>query len=597
VSGYSAPLSEMRFALDAIAGLGEIAALPGCEAAASRDTVDAILDEAAKFAGEILAPLNVIGDRERSRLENGAVRTPTGFKAAYDAFVAGGWNALALPEDHGGQGLPLALGIAVLEMWTSANLAFSLCPILTQATAELLIAHGSVEQRRLYLAKLASGEWTGTMNLTEPQAGSDLGAVRMRAVKDGSQYRLTGQKIFITYGDHDLAPNIVHAVLARTPNAPSGSKGLSLFLVPKFLVADDGSLGASNDIRCLKLEEKLGIHASPTCVLSYGDSGGAIGSLVGDEGHGIEYMFLMMNGARLNVGLQGVAIAERAYQQAREYALSRVQGRPVTATGSSPLPIAHHPDVRRMLLSMRADAEAARALIYYTAGMLDRAHHDPDAEARQRHQTRADLLIPIAKAWTTERGFDAASTNIQVHGGMGFIEETGAAQHLRDARISLIYEGTNGIQANDLLIRKLARDGGAAMRELIGEMRALDGDLAAESELALTALRPHLRDGIGALATASESLLAAYRAKPERALAGAVPYLRLFGTVTAGWLMTKAAIAAWQQRDTDPATRAFCDAKLITARFFAEQSLATAQALLPAIAGGETVMKLDVERL
>ena len=362
--------------------------------------------------------------------------------------------------------------------------------------------------------------------------------------------------------------------------------------------ANDGSkLGARNDIHCLKLEEKLGIHASPTCVLSYGDDGGAIGTLVGEEGRGIEYMFLMMNGSRLNVGLQGVAIAERAYQQARDYALNRVQSRPVTAKDGETLPIAHHPDVRRMLLSMRADAEATRALVYYTAGMIDRARHDPDAVARAKHQQRADLLIPIAKAWSTDRGFEAASTNIQVHGGMGFIEETGAAQHLRDARISLIYEGTNGIQANDLLTRKLARDHGAAMRELIAEMRVLDGDLAAESEPALAALRPHLRDGIGALATASETLLASYRAKPERALAGAVPYLRLFGTVTAGWLMAKAARAAWSQRDTGTAGRAFSDAKLVTARFFAEHALASAQALLPAIAGGETVMKLAADLL
>jgi 3-(methylsulfanyl)propanoyl-CoA dehydrogenase len=594
---YSAPLSEMRFALDAIAGLGEIAALPGCEAAVARDTVDAILAEAAKFAGEVLAPLNAVGDRERSRLENGMVRTPQGFKAAYDAFIAGGWNALALPEKDGGQGLPLVLGIAVLEMWTSANLAFSLCPILTQAAAELVIVHGTPEQRRLYLDKLAGGEWTGTMNLTEPQAGSDLGAVRMRAIKDGDRYRLTGQKIFITYGEHDLAPNIVHAVLARTPGSPPGSKGLSLFLVPKFLVADDGNLGARNDIRCLKLEEKLGIHASPTCVLSYGDNGGAIGSLVGEEGRGIEYMFLMMNGARLNVGLQGVAIAERAYQQARDYALSRVQGRPVTAKTSDALPIAHHPDVRRMLLSMRADAEATRALVYYAAGTIDRARHEPNTEARQHYQARADLLIPIAKAWSTERGFDAASTNIQIHGGMGYIEETGAAQHLRDARIALIYEGTNGIQANDLLTRKLVRDDGAAMRALIAEMRVLDRELKAASEPMLAALQQPLRDGISALATASDRLRALYRSRPEHALAGAVPYLRLFGTVTAGWLMAKAALAAWQQRDADSTTRTFCDDKLVIARFFAEQNLVTAPGLLPAIGGGETVMNFVVEKL
>jgi alkylation response protein AidB-like acyl-CoA dehydrogenase len=583
VSFYAAPLTEMRFALNAIAGLGEIAALPGYEAAASRETVDAILDEAAKFAGEILAPLNAVGDRERSRLENGAVRMPTGFKAAYDAFVAGGWTALAMPAEHGGQGLPLALGIAVLEMWTSANLAFSLCPVLTQAAIELLVTYGSESQRQLYLAKLMSGEWTGTMNLTEPQAGSDLGAVRMRAVKDGDHYRLTGQKIFITYGEHDLAPNIVHAVLARTPESAPGSKGLSLFIVPKFLVNADGSLGARNDVRCLKLEEKLGIHASPTCVLSYGDDGGAIGSLIGEEGRGIEYMFLMMNGARLNVGLQGVAIAERAYQQAHDYALSRVQGRPV-ATTEVGAPIVYHPDVRRMLLGMRSDTEATRALLYYTAGQIDRARRAPDATLRARYQARADLLIPIAKAWSTARGFEAASTNIQVHGGMGFIEETGAAQHLRDARIALIYEGTNGIQANDLLTRKLVRDDGVALHDFIAEMRRLE-----LTEFA--ACKKPLQDGIDALAKASEDLRTLYRAQPAIALAGAMPFLELFGTVTAGWLMARAALAA---SDADPD---FAKAKHVTAQFFAEQRLATAPSLLPAITGGATIMQWDPDQI
>ncbi len=584
MSGYAAPLTEMRFALDAIAGLGEIAALPGFDAVAARETVDAILDEAAKFAGEVLAPLNIVGDRERSRIDNGIVRTPTGFKAAYDAFVAGGWNALAMPEEYGGQGLPLVLGIAVLEMWTSANLAFSLCPILTQATIELLSTYGSDEQRRLYLARLMSGEWTGTMNLTEPQAGSDLRAVRMRAVKDGDHYRLTGQKIFITYGEHDLAPNIIHAVLARTPDSPPGSKGLSLFILPKFLVNADGSLGARNDIRCLKLEEKLGIHASPTCVLSYGDDSGAIGTLIGEEGRGIEYMFLMMNGARLNVGLQGVAIAERAYQQAREYALSRIQGRSVTAKDANTA-IIHHPDVRRMLLGMRSDTEATRALLYYTAGQIDRARHEPDADKRAQYQARVDLLIPIAKAWSTARGFETASTNIQVHGGMGFIEETGAAQHLRDARISLIYEGTNGIQANDLLTRKLVRDDGAAMRDFIAEMRALD-------LTRLEGLKKPLGDGIDALEKASDSLRILYGTQEAGALAGAMPYLELFGTVTAGWLMAKAALAAVSKPDAE-----FAAAKRATAQFFAEHRLAIAPALLPAIAGGATVMQLDPDHL
>jgi 3-(methylthio)propanoyl-CoA dehydrogenase len=595
MTGYTAPLDEMRFALDAVAGLNEIVALPGFETA-SPDVVDAVLEAAAKFAGAVLAPLNPIGDRHPSRLENGVVRTPPGFKEAYQEYVAGGWNALALPVSAGGQGLPLAVGIAALEMWTSANLAFALCPTLTASAAELIITHGTLEQRRLYLDKLASGEWNGTMNLTEPQAGSDVGALRMRAVKDGERYRLTGQKIFITYGDHDLTANIVHMVLARTPNAPPGIKGVSLFVVPKFLVNPDGSPGAANDVRCVRLEDKLGIHASPTCVLAFGDRDGAIGTLIGEECRGIEYMFLMMNGARLNVGMQGVALAERAYQQARDFAASRVQGHPVTALDEGEHPILHHPDVRRMLLAMRADTEATRALIYYVAGEIDRARHHPDEAARRRHQSRVDLLIPVAKAWSTETGFDTASTNIQIHGGMGYIEETGAAQHLRDVRIALIYEGTNGIQANDLVTRKLVRDQGAALRDLIAEMRALDADLAVEPGEALASLRMHLRAGTGALETASDRLRAAFATDPARALGGAVPYLKLLGLVTGGWLMAKAARAAQRHRDEGRADAAFHRAKLLTARFFAEHRLALAPALLPAITGGGTVMDFELER-
>jgi alkylation response protein AidB-like acyl-CoA dehydrogenase len=585
----------MRFALDVIAELPGIAALPGCTAA-SPDTVNAVLEEAAKFAGDILAPLNPIGDRQPSRLENGVVRTPPGFAPAYRAYVAAGWNGLALPAEEGGHGLPLALGTAALELWTSANLAFALCPTLTISAAELIIKHGSPMQRRLYRDKLVSGEWTGTMNITEPQAGSDVGAIRTRAVKEGDHYRLTGQKIFITYGDHDLAPNIVHMVLARTPDAPPGVKGLSLFVVPKFLVNNDGSLGAPNDIACVKLEEKLGIHASPTCTLAYGDKGGAIGTLIGEEQRGIDYMFLMMNGARLNIGLQGVAIAERAYQQGRDFAHGRVQGRPVTASAAHDnLPILHHPDVRRMLLAMRAKTEASRALLYYAASLIDRARHEPDAAARARCQSRADLLIPVAKAWSTEGGFEVASTNIQIHGGMGYIEETGAAQHLRDARIALIYEGTNGIQANDLLTRKLMRDEGAAMRALAAEMSALDAVLAPQSDEALTTIRLYLRSGLAALSTTSEAIAAIHRAEPARALAGAAPYLRLVGIVTAGWLMAKAALAAKRHLDESQGDLPFYRAKLTTARFFAEHELATASALLPAILGGGTVMEFDVE--
>jgi alkylation response protein AidB-like acyl-CoA dehydrogenase len=594
MSNYTAPLADMRFALDTIADLPAIAALPG-GAGASPDVVAAVLEEAATFAGEALAPLNPIGDRNPSRLEKGAVRTPPGFAQAYRAYVAAGWNGLALPTEEGGHGLPLALGTAILEMWTSANLAFALCPTLTISAAELIIKHGSPAQRRLYRDKLVSGEWTGTMNITEPQAGSDVGAIRTRAVKEGDHYRVTGQKIFITYGDHDLAPNIVHMVLARTPDAPPGVKGLSLFVVPKFLVNDDGSLGAANDVACVKLEDKLGIHASPTCTLAYGDKGGAIGTLIGEERRGIDYMFLMMNGARLNIGLQGVAIAERAYQQARDFARGRVQGRPATASAAhGGLPILHHPDVRRMLLAMRAKTEASRALLYYAASMIDRARHEPDAAERARCQSRADLLIPVAKAWSTESGFEIASTNVQIHGGMGYIEETGAAQHLRDARIALIYEGTNGIQANDLLTRKLVRDEGAAMRALVTEMSALDAALAAAGEVVPT-IRLYLRSGLAALSTTSEALAAIHRADAARALAGAVPYLRLVGIVTGGWLMAKAALAAQRHLDQGQGDLAFYRAKLTTARFFAEHELATASSLLPAILGGGTVMEFDAD--
>lgn len=595
MTGYAAPLDEMRFVLDAVAGLPEIATLPGC-AGASPEIVTSILEEAGKFAGAVLAPLNHVGDRQPSRLENGAVTTPPGFVEAYRDYVAGGWNGLALPTAQGGQGLPLALGTAVLELWTSANLAFSLCPTLTASAAELLIAHGSAEQRALYLGKLVSGEWTGTMNLTEPQAGSDVGALRCRAVKEGDHYRIAGEKIFITYGEHDLAPNIVHMVLARTPGAPAGIKGVSLFVVPKYLVNADGSLGARNDLRCTKVEEKLGIHASPTCVLRYGEAGGAIGTLVGEECRGIEYMFLMMNGARLNVGLQGVAIAERAYQQGRDFARNRVQGKPIGASRDAALPILHHPDIRRMLLSMRADAEATRALIYYVAGTIDRARHHPDAATRRHCQLRADLLIPVAKAWCTEAGFEVASTNLQIHGGMGYIEETGAAQHLRDARIALIYEGTNGIQANDLLGRKLVRDEGAAMRALLDEMRALDREIAAASGEDLEAIGGHLRAGVASLAEASDALRALHRANPAAALAGAVPYLRLAGLVAGGWLMAKGALEAMRALEAGTGDAGFYRAKLKSARFFAEQRLALAGAVSPVISNGETVLDFDVER-
>jgi 3-(methylthio)propanoyl-CoA dehydrogenase len=595
VTDYTAPLADMRFALAEIAGIGEIATLPGCEQA-SEDLVDAVLEEAGKLAGDVLAPLNRIGDRQGSVLENGVVRTPEGFKEAYRHYVEGGWNALPFAPEHGGQGLPMAIATAVLEMWNSANMGFALCPLLNVGAVEALTAHGSPEQQRLYLPKLISGEWTGTMNLTEPQAGSDVGALRSRAVREDDHYRVTGQKIFITYGEHDMAENIVHLVLARLPDAPPGTKGISLFLVPKFLVKPDGSLGARNDVRCVSLEHKLGIHASPTCVLAYGDGGGAVGYLVGEENRGMECMFTMMNNARLNVGLQGVAIAERAYQQARDFARQRVQGRPVTAKAAGAYPIIHHPDVRRMLLLMRAETEAMRALAYYIAGAIDRARHHPGGDTRALQQRRVDLLIPVVKAWCTDLGVEIASLGMQIHGGMGFIEETGAAQHLRDARIAPIYEGTNGIQANDLVGRKLLRDRGAAARELVAEMRATEAALAARPAEALAALRRPLAAGLDALDEATGFMVEAGEADPPRALAGAVPYLKLFGTVAGGWLMAKGALAAATRLDAGEGDAGFNEAKLMTARFYGEHVLPAAPGLLPAVTGGATVMGFDLER-
>ena len=579
---YAAPLADMRLILDAVGGLsGEAAELAG-----------PVLEEAARFAASELDPLNQPGDRTGSVLENGVVRTPPGFREAYRRYVEGGWMGLAVDTEHGGQGLPSALSTPVVEMLNSACMGWALCPLLSAGAIDMLAAHGSAEQKQLYLAKLVSGEWTGTMNLTEPQAGSDLGALRTRAVprKDerwGEHYRIAGQKIFITYGDHDLTDNIIHMVLARTPDAPPGSRGISLFLVPKFLPDGEGRPGERNDLRPLRLEEKLGIHASPTCVMSYGEDEGAVGWRIGEENRGLEAMFTMMNSERLGVGVQGVAIAERAYQQARDYARNRVQGIPVGMPrdqGAVP-PIVHHPDVRRMLLSMKAATEAMRALAYLAAAAID-AGRSATGEAQFRAQRRADLLIPIVKAWCTDLGVEVASTGIQVHGGMGYIEETGAAQYLRDARIAPIYEGTNGIQANDLVSRKLGRDRGEAARELIGEMRASLGELDAPE---LAVLRQRLTDATAAFDTATAYLVTA---EPALAAAGSAPYLNLCGTVLGGWLMARVGAAALQRHDA-----ALSAAKLATARFYAEHFLARAQAYLPAVMGGATVVDFDPDWL
>ncbi|HUC62750.1 MAG TPA: acyl-CoA dehydrogenase [Alphaproteobacteria bacterium] len=592
---YAAPLQDMRFALD-LAGLDKVLGLPGLEAH-DRELVDAVLEEAAKLASEVMAPLNATGDRESSRLENGVVRTPTGFKDAYRAFVAGGWNGLPFGAEVGGQGLPVLVHTAVAEMWNASNLSLSLCPMLTYAAVEAILHHGTDAQRATYLPKLVTGEWTGTMNLTEPQAGTDLGQIKTRAARDGDHFRITGQKIFITYGDHDLADNIVHMVLARIEGAPQGTRGISLFLVPKYLVKQDGSLGARNDLRAVSLEHKLGIRASPTCVMAYGDNGGAVGYLVGEENRGLNCMFTMMNHARLGVGLEGVAIGERAYQQARDYARQRIQSRDIAGDDARPVAIIRHPDVRRMLLAMRAQTEAARAFNYYVAALLDRSKREPDEAARADALAFVDLLTPIAKAWSTDQGVEVASLGIQIHGGMGFIEETGAAQHYRDARIAPIYEGTNGIQANDLMGRKLGRDGGETARRFIAEMAKLDVPLASARNPEIAALRAPLRDGVDALETATRWMVETMAQDMRRAAAGAVEYLRLFGTVAGGWAMARAALEAARRLAAREGDAAFHEAKLVTARFYADTVLARAPAsLAPLMRAGDSVLALAEEQ-
>ncbi len=593
---YTAPLADMRFALREVAGLGRIAGLPGYEHATD-DTVDAVLEEAARLAANGLAPLNRDGDTVGARLENGVVRTAPGFAGVYREFVDGGWNSLPFDPQFGGQGMPWLLAATVQEMWQAANMGFGLVLLLNQGAIDAIHHHGSAEQKATYLPKMISGEWTGTMNLTEPQAGSDLGQLKARAVKSGDHYLITGQKIFITYGEHDLTDNIVHLVLARTPDAPAGVRGISLFIVPKFLVGADGKPGQRNDLRCVSLEHKLGIHASPTCVMSYGDDGGAVGYLVGEEGRGLSYMFTMMNNARLSVGIQGLAIAERAYQQAADFARTRVQSKDDGSAEPGPVAIVHHADVRRMLMTMRAQIEAMRALGYYTAAGIDGALKHPDRDKARRTQDRVDLLIPIVKAWFTDLGNEIASTGIQIHGGMGFIEETGAAQHLRDARILPIYEGTNGIQARDLVGRKIGKDGGEAMLGLVAEMRALVDEMTAAPGDDIAALRDGVAASADALEEATRWVAQSVKAELVTALAGSVPFLRLAGTALGGWLLARSALVAQQKlaaRDGDPA---FLEAKLVTARFYAEVVLPPALAQLgPLKAAGRTVFALREEQ-
>src|SRR5262245_28587905 len=589
---YRAPISDMKFVIDELAGLESLATLPGYEEVNSELT-GTVLEEAAKIAGEVLAPLNKLGDERGASLTKEGVVAAEGFGAAYRQFVDNGWNGLGGDPEHGGQGLPGLVAAATVEMWNSSNMSFALCPLLTAGAMEAIKAHASDELKNRYLPKLVSGEWSGTMNLTEPQAGSDLSAVRTRAVPEGDHYRISGQKIFITWGDHDMTENVVHLVLARLPDAPEGTRGISLFLVPKFLVGADGSVAGQNDVTCASIEHKLGIHASPTCVMSFGEKEGAIGYLVGRENEGLAHMFTMMNEARQKVGIQGLGIAEAAYQAARDYAKERVQGRPIGQRSGDRVTIIHHPDVRRMLLTMKSQIEAMRAFGYVLSADIDLAHKHPDATERQRHQARVDLLTPVLKGWCTELGIEIASMGVQVFGGMGYIEETGAAQYLRDARIATIYEGTTGIQAGDLVGRKLGSDNGAAMAELIAEMHAVGAQLGGSNDADQSEIRESLLAGISALEQATEWVLQAVRTDPNAALAASVSYMMLTGYVCGGWQMARAAMAA-RARLSSSDDSEFCRTKIATARFYAEQIMPKAKALLSIVkSGASTSYALD----
>ena len=594
---YSAPTRDMQFLFEDMGLLTQLQALPGCEDT-TPDLVGQILDEANKLARDVLAPINFSGNNEGSTLENGVVRTPSGWKEAYRHYVDGGWNSVPFDPDHGGQGLPWTVATAVQEMFNSANMAWTLCPLLNQGAVDALTAHGTDDQKRLYLEKMISGEWSGTMNLTEPQAGSDLSLVKTKAEPDGDRYRIRGQKIFITYGEHDMTDNIVHLVLARLPDAPEGTRGISLFLVPKFLVNDDGGIGQRNDLRCVSLEHKLGIHASPTCVMSYGDDEGAIGYLVGQENRGLECMFTMMNNARLAVGLQGLGIAERAYQQASAFAKERKQGKNHRSQNGA-APIVEHADVRRMLMTMRAYTEAMRALILDTMTALDISHRHTDEAWRSWAEKRVNLLTPVIKGWCTDTGVEAASIGVQIHGGMGFIEETGAAQHLRDARILPIYEGTNGIQAADLVGRKLLRDGGDAAHEYVDELHSLVNGLAEFESEPLQAIRKNLAAAVDVLEQATEWMLSEGAENPDAAQAGSAHYLRLFGITAGGAMMARIAKAACEKQASEQNGAAeFYDAKLTVAQFYAEQILPQSAGLLaPITTGHRTVMTLATDVL
>jgi 3-(methylthio)propanoyl-CoA dehydrogenase len=593
---YLAPTKDMLFCMTHLAGIDELTKMP-VFADAGIDTAQAVVDECARFTQDVLAPLNWEGDKNPSTFKNGEVTTTPGFKEAFKKYGEGGWQGLSHPADFGGQGLPKLIGATTIEMLNSANMSFALCPLLTDGAIEALLVAGTPEQQQLYIPKMISGEWTGTMNLTEPQAGSDLAMVRTRAERQGDgSYKIFGTKIYITYGEHDMAQNIVHLVLARVTGAPEGVKGISLFIVPKFLVNADGSLGARNDVQCVSIEHKLGIKASPTAVLQYGDHGGAIGMLIGQENRGLEYMFIMMNAARYAVGVQGIALAERAYQKAVQYAKDRVQSRPVDGSFAGSAPIIHHPDIKRMLMTMRAYTEGCRAMAMVGAAAFDAAHHHADADVRKQNQAFYEFLVPLIKGYSTEMSIDVASLGVQVHGGMGFIEETGAAQYYRDAKILTIYEGTTAIQANDLVGRKTSRDGGAVAKGICAQIEQTEAALAARDSVAARAMHKRLKAARLALQDVIDFVVATTRSNPNAAFAGSVPYLMLAGNVIAGWQMARALIAAEDALAAGD-DQAFMQAKIATARFYGDHLLSKAPGTRDAIVeGAESVTLLAAEQ-
>jgi 3-(methylthio)propanoyl-CoA dehydrogenase len=592
---YKAPLKDMLFNIEHLAHIDEIAKIPGFEDA-GLETAQAVLEEAAKFNEGVVAPLNVEGDKNPSSWKDGVVTTTPGFKAAFKQFAEGGWQGLQHPAEYGGQGLPKTIGAACIEMVNSANMSFALCPLLSDGAIEALLTAGSDALKATYLEKLVSGQWTGTMNLTEPQAGSDLAMVRSRAEPqpDGT-YKVFGTKIFITYGEHDMSENIVHLVLARVVGAPEGVKGISLFVVPKFMVNKDGSLGSRNDVHCVSIEHKLGIKASPTAVLQFGDKGGAVGYLVGQENRGLEYMFIMMNAARYAVGMQGVAIAERAYQKAASFARDRVQSRPVDGSMNVSAPIIHHPDVRRMLMTMRAYTEGCRAMASTAAAAYDAAHHHPDADVRKQNAAFYEFMVPLVKGYSTEMSLEVTSLGVQVHGGMGFIEETGAAQYYRDAKILTIYEGTTAIQANDLVGRKTSRDGGQTALGIARQIEKTVAELKANGSTDAQAVAKRLDAARAAYVDVVNFIAGGAKSSPNDVFAGSVPYLMLAGNVMAGWQLARSLLVAQAQikAGTDVA---FMQAKTITARFYADHLLSKAPGVRDSIVEGAqsvTAMALD----